>query len=175
MLDLTNATIVADYGTGTVPYRDNRFYIRNDDELPEGMLGYCMNLDEVKLPLSASLEYSGNIFLGAKADMIVHAPWAEPAALTILPLSDPLCAPFGNQSSADVAGMTLVVPQGSLAAYEAADGWNWFNEIKEETETGSGSGSGTGSTPTVVHGDMNGDGKVNIADVTKLVNVILKK
>ncbi|MBR1789022.1 MAG: leucine-rich repeat protein [Bacteroidaceae bacterium] len=176
MLDLTNATIVADYGTGTVPYSAS-LYIRNNDELPENMLSQCKNLAEVKLPSSASLTASANIFQGAKADMIVHAPWADAPALTILPFADPLCAAFGQKSSTAVAGMTLVVPQGSLTAYEAAEGWNWFNEIREETETASGSGSGSdsGSTPTTLNGDIDGDGRVSIADVTRLVNIVLGK
>lgn len=164
MLDLTNATIVADYGTGTVPYSSS-LYIRNNDELPENMLSQCKNLAEVKLPSSASLTASANIFQGAKADMIVHAPWADAPALTILPFADPLCAAFGQKSSTAVAGMTLVVPQGTLTAYEAADGWNWFNEIREESDT----------EPESLKGDLNGDGRVSIADVTKLVNIVLGK
>ena len=62
--------------------------------------------------------------------------------------------------------MTLVVPKGSLAAYQAAEGWNWFKEIVEENDT---------EPSTELLGDVNGDGQVTIADVTKLVNIILGK
>lgn len=56
--------------------------------------------------------------------------------------------------------ITLYVPAGSKAAYEAAWYWNDFKEIKEYAKP-------------VIRGDFNGDGMVNIADVTELVNIIL--
>ena len=59
--------------------------------------------------------------------------------------------------------MTLYVPNGTKAAYEAADYWKEFKEIVEYK---------------VVYkntGDVDGDGKLTIADVTKLVNMILGK
>ena len=62
---------------------------------------------------------------------------------------------FSNRANA-----TLYVPNGSKESYEAADYWKDFKSIVE-----------------VGHklGDINGDGKVNIADVTALVNIILGK
>ncbi|MBP5771184.1 MAG: leucine-rich repeat protein [Bacteroidaceae bacterium] len=61
---------------------------------------------------------------------------------------------FPNRDS-----ITLQVPTGSKVAYETADYWKEFKKIKEFT----------------ILGDINGDGVVNIADVTKLVNIILGK
>lgn len=49
---------------------------------------------------------------------------------------------------------TLYVPRGSKLAYEAATGWNIF-------------------TKTIETGDVNGDGTVNITDVTLTVNHVL--
>lgn len=50
---------------------------------------------------------------------------------------------------------------GTRGRYAVADYWKEFKEIKEY-----------GDAP--VFGDLNGDGKVNIADVTVLVNIILE-
>ena len=62
-------------------------------------------------------------------------------------------------------GSTLYVPAGSKAAYANATGWSKFTNIVELDMGGS----------TGLQGDINGDGKVTIADVTKLVNIILGK
>lgn len=169
MLDMTNTTIVADNGTGTVPYLGTS-YITTNDELPENMFASCVNLDELKLPINVGFGYnSSNIFVNTKTDMTVHAPWATPLAMLILPTSDPLCLAFGNKSTSPVKDMTLIVPKGSLEAYQTADGWNWFKEIREETEEQGGGDS------TDLRGDIDGDGSVSLADVTALVNIVLKK
>ena len=60
---------------------------------------------------------------------------------------------------------TLYVPAGSKAAYANATGWKKFTNIVELDMGGS----------TGLQGDINGDGQVTIADVTKLVNIILGK
>ena len=51
----------------------------------------------------------------------------------------------------------LYVPKGSKAAYMAADHWNHFNVIEM----------------TGVEGDLNFDGKVTVADVMMMVDIIL--
>ena len=58
----------------------------------------------------------------------------------------------------------LYVPKGSKMAYEEANYWKQFMNIVELEW-------GNNNTP----GDLNGDGKITIADVTKLVNMILGK
>lgn len=58
---------------------------------------------------------------------------------------------FGTRANA-----TLYVPAGSKAAYEAADYWKEFKEIVEYGEAG----------------DANGDGVVDVNDVTAVVNYI---
>ena len=63
---------------------------------------------------------------------------------------------FSNRYNA-----TLYVKYGTRGRYAVADYWKQFKEIIEY-----------GEAP--VFGDLNGDGKVNIADVTVLVNIILE-
>ncbi len=57
---------------------------------------------------------------------------------------------------------TLFVPVGCTSAYEAADYWWQFKEILE-----------TGAQPGIKEGDVNGDGKVNVTDIMRIVNIIL--
>ena len=58
---------------------------------------------------------------------------------------------------------TLYVPAGTSAAYQADNKWSaYFNDIVE-----------MGPDPIIDNGDMNGDGVVNVSDVTLLVNMIL--
>ncbi|MBQ5465853.1 MAG: dockerin type I repeat-containing protein, partial [Muribaculaceae bacterium] len=57
----------------------------------------------------------------------------------------------------------LYVPKGSLQTYWAASGWNEFTHIEEyEPESGQ-----------PLKGDVNGDGKVNVSDISTLINIIL--
>ena len=157
LLDLTNASIVGD--------QDNTYdpYFRTDNVICNTAFYSLANLAELKLPASATrLGY--RVFMAATSDMIVHVPWTVPLALDIDSSFD--CDQFGQKSNSDVKNMTLVVPKGSLAAYQAAEGWNWFKEIVEENDT---------EPSTELLGDVNGDGIVSIADVTKLVNIILGK
>ena len=58
----------------------------------------------------------------------------------------------------------LHVPKGSVGRYRAMDVWKDFYVIDE----GAGQGSGTG-----LQGDVNADGKVNVSDVSALINIIL--
>ncbi|MBQ8153843.1 MAG: leucine-rich repeat protein [Prevotella sp.] len=56
---------------------------------------------------------------------------------------------------------TLYVPRGSKEAYMNADVWNKFWTIEEY------------DLQTIIPGDANGDGKVNVTDVVEIVNDIL--
>ena len=64
---------------------------------------------------------------------------------------------FNNQKN-----ITLYVPTGTKEAYQAANYWKEFSLIIERNDDRR-------------IGDLNGDGKITIADVTKLVNMILGK
>jgi hypothetical protein len=57
--------------------------------------------------------------------------------------------------------VSLYVPRGSKAAYEAADIWKEFSSIIEFDD--------------IIKGDANGDGEVNVADVVEIVNYIMDK
>ncbi len=57
---------------------------------------------------------------------------------------------------------TLKVPKGSLSLYYSAPVWMIFDNIIED-----------GEVQPDMRGDVNGDGKVNVSDVTALVNIIL--
>ncbi|MBO6189480.1 MAG: leucine-rich repeat protein [Alloprevotella sp.] len=58
---------------------------------------------------------------------------------------------------------TLHVPKGSKEAYKAIEPWNQFENIVEDAK------------PSTEPADLNGDGSVNVGDVTTLVNMILGK
>ena len=53
----------------------------------------------------------------------------------------------------------IIVPRGTLTKYKSTIPWSYFLNIEQEG----------GGTP----GDVNGDGKVNVSDVTALINMIM--
>ena len=57
---------------------------------------------------------------------------------------------------------TLYVPVGCTSAYEQTEYWWQFKEIIE-----------VDSQQGKIEGDVNGDGKVNVADIMRIVNIIL--
>lgn len=61
------------------------------------------------------------------------------------------------------ANATLNVPSGSLSLYYVAPVWMNFDNIIEE------------GAVQPVRGDLNGDGKVDIADVNEVINLMLGK
>ena len=63
-------------------------------------------------------------------------------------------------------GCDLHVPEGSKPRYEAMAVWQDFLFIFEDAHDDE-------PTPTPTNGDVNGDGQVNVSDVTALVNIIL--
>ena len=91
--------------------------------------------------------------------------------------------------SDDASGRTLHVPSGCLEAYQAAPRWsNCFGTIVEmQVETGDINGDGIVNISDVTdlislllndgelpdYCDVDGDGKVNITDVTALIDLLL--
>ena len=108
----------------------------------------CSSLTSITIPNSVtSIGYGAFYDCSGLASVIVE--WETPISSNIF---------FSNCAKA-----TLYVPTGTKAAYEAANYWKVFKEIVEYK---------------VIYkntGDLNGDGKVTSADVTKLVNMILGK
>ena len=63
----------------------------------------------------------------------------------------------------DKSACTLHVPKGQINAYRAADQWKDFINIVDDLEI----------EPII--GDVNADGEISIADVTSLVDVVLRQ
>ena len=68
------------------------------------------------------------------------------------------CAGWGHQDPRTHA--TLIVPVGTKANYKQAREWKEFYRILEEGET-------------LVVGDVDGDGEVNVIDITALIDIIM--
>ena len=100
--------------------------IGEEGDVPDFAFAECVNLDTLILPTRAY--YLGErIFYGTRSNLVVHAPWEEP-------VTDMSGECFG-ENDADVSGMTLIVPRGSLEAYLNAEHWSAFGTIIEEPMT----------------------------------------
>ena len=84
----------------------------------------------------------------------VVAGWGSP-----LPLRDNVF------DDVDKSTCVLYVPKGSLSVYWTAPVWMDFWNIEEYEPS-------TPPTPTI-RGDVNGDGVVNVADITEVAKIIL--
>ena len=82
------------------------------------------------------------------------------ASVTSKSLVPPLMLSKSCFHSSVYSSAELKVPHRALSAYRTTDYWNLFATI-------------TGIPESVVPGDVNGDGEVNIADVNALIQVIL--
>ena len=82
----------------------------------------CTGLTSVTLPSSVKL-IGGNAFFGCGSISIV-VPWKTPLATYYSTFSDDIC----NTA-------TIVVPQGAVASYSAAEGWNRFASITDGNTT----------------------------------------
>ena len=81
-------------------------------------------------------------------------------SVTSLIPADKLFAIYSDVfSSVDKTTCTLYVPYGAKETYAATNGWKAFANIVE-------------MEPVSLHGDINGDGEVNVGDFAALVNLI---
>ena len=134
---------------------------------------YCSSLTSITIPNSVTT--IGNwAFDGCSGLTSVTVEWETPLEIN-----------NSVFSSVDLSNLTLIVPKGTKAAYEAADVWRDFGTI---VEMGSGDLSGDGTvngtdlvvqTNLILSGeynpvaDLNNDAKVNGTDYVLMVNVIL--
>ena len=132
-------------------------------QLNEGLtsIGYrafynCNKIEEIVLPQSVT--EMGGVFYGCTSLKRIFVCNPRPVPIS----SDDYEMFFG----VDKENCVLYVPKGSLATYWAATGWNEFKNIVEFDPAG-------GENPEPLKGDVNGDGKVNVSDISTLINIIL--
>ncbi len=139
--------------TGLVSIEDRAFFccnLRNLD-IPEGVISIGNHAFEgfdylTSISLPSSIKHIGDSAFKTVSDKVHHV---YVSARTPLAIPDV----FFGSSDEDY----LYVPKGSKAAYMAADYWNHFNVIEM----------------TGVRGDLNFDGKVTVADVMVLIDIIV--
>ena len=138
-------------------------------ELPRMVFSGCTSLTSIQLPealtaigdfafnntglievdIPSSVSTIGNqAFYSCNSLRKVTVHRAEPVEINIYA--------FGDLTYKNAI---LRVPAGSLTSYATATGWKNFNLIYD--------------TDVPLRGDVNGDGEVNIADVTTLVDIVL--
>ena len=110
-----------------------------------GAFSLCSSLTAVSIP--SSVTSIGNAAFGDGSTNLTTVKVNIASPLTIT------SSTFFNRANA-----TLYVPKGSKVAYQNAQYWREFKNIVE-----------------IIKGDVNKDGKVTIADVTALVDIILGK
>lgn len=145
----------------------------------------CCSLKEIELPASVNT-IGSNAFGKNTALEKMTVAWETPLSIT-----------SGVFSNTDITKVTLYVPKGTKALYEAATVWQDFGEIVEvepesEYDLGDSNNDGyidvadlaavvkfvlgtAGSNLIMEAADMDGSGVVEVNDYVALVNVILKQ
>ena len=114
----------------------------------------CVGIEEIVFP-STVTTIEGNAFARCSSLKRIYLKSPRPAVIT--------SGEYDTFEGVDKENCILYVPKGSLQTYWAASGWNEFAHIEEyDSES---------SQP--LKGDVNGDGKVNVSDISTLINIIL--
>ena len=134
--------------------------------ISEGAFEYCSGLTSITIPNSVTsigdLTFYGcsgltSVIIPNSVTSIGYGAFQSSGLTSVTALNPTPIAinlgTFTNQRNA-----TLYVPQGSKEAYQAADCWKEFKEIIEIIE--------------IDPGDANGDGEVNITDITYIIDKI---
>ena len=110
---------------------------------------FCNNLASISIPASVTTIKDDAFYCGGLRNVVCHSvtpPSVESYSFYVF-------ACFDERTT------TLFVPTESLAAYQAHDKWSKFSRIVPFLGAGP--------------GDINGDGKIAISDVTNLINQLL--
>lgn len=110
----------------------------------------CFALKEIELPNSVTT-IGSNAFGSNTALEKMTVAWETPLSIT-----------SGVFSNTDITKVTLYVPKGTKALYEAAEVWKNFKAIVEMT-----------AEPDYTLGDPNNDGYIDVADLAAQVQFIL--
>lgn len=104
------------------------------------------------------------IILPATVNKFGVRPFYKCMQLSDITVKSPTPIAINDETFYNISNLTLYVPVGSKEAYEAADYWKNFKEIKE------GVGPDGGS---YILGDANGDGRLTVADYIAIAHYIL--
>ena len=148
-----------------------------ESEISENEFYGCTNLQKVRIGNDvktiknyafsgcSSLDYFA---FGNSVETIGQEAFSDCTALTQLiskATTPPTC---GNQALDDIVkwDCKLIVPTGYLGAYQGAEQWKEFFFVEEGSEN-------IDIIPTIMPGDTNNDGSIDISDVVAMVNHIL--
>ena len=113
---------------------------------------YCKRLESVHIP--SSVTAIGNwVFIECDVLSDVYCDIVDPSAIQM-----GTYVFSGYHGGSDYTGRTLHVPAGSVEAYQNDTKWSNFFEFV---------------VANVLTGDLDGDGRVGITDVTELIDLLL--
>ena len=122
----------------------------NVTALNYGVFAYCSKLTSIAIPRGVTY--------------IRDYAFKDCSSLISVTAGNPVPVEIGQNTFTNRTNATLTVPKGSKSAYQTADYWKEFKQIIEKD-------MGYDAGP----GDVNGDGEINIVDVSMLVDYLLER